>query len=365
MPSTSSPADTTTPDSSDEGIAGRRSTGHSSSSRVSAAACTRTSASSARGCGVGMRSTFRPSTPVGSRRRSTVVVSGIAIACPPKCKLASWPRQPAPPLLSADGARAASARRPSTEAARGARALELAPHRDGVAAVLVDADEAVLLVEREQGVVASLDTEAQRRVALGLRALAEGVEKRFADPAAAATRNDGDRELGRLLVDEAVSRVVATEKAVPRGADRKAVLDRDQDGVARPPPTLDIAGDRARLLAGAALAPVVGVVEHVAEEADILPASAANDHRPLTHSASAGSSSRSFSVWRNSAAGAPSTARWSNVPTNVVIGRTASSPSTGTTRSSIAPTATIAACGGLCRGGKLGARRMSQDGETT
>src|SRR6187200_1358902 len=61
------------------------------------------------------------------------------------------------------------------------------------------------------------------------------------------------------------------------------------------------------------------------------------------HSASAGSSKSSLSVWRNPAAGAPSAARWSNVATSVIIGRTAAWPFTATTRSSVAPTATIAA----------------------
>ena len=37
----------------------------------------------------------------------------------------------------------------------------------------------------------------------------------------------------------------------------------------------------------------------------------------------------------------------------VIIGRTTSSPSTATARSSVAPTATIAACGGLSTAMKL------------
>src|SRR5262245_63800474 len=58
---TSSPLPTTTPESSYEGIAGSRSTGHSSSPRVIAAACTRTSTSPGPGDGVSISSTFKPS----------------------------------------------------------------------------------------------------------------------------------------------------------------------------------------------------------------------------------------------------------------------------------------------------------------
>src|SRR5256886_8899799 len=75
-------------------------------------------------------------------------------------------------------------------------------------------------------------------------------------------------------------------------------------------------------------------------------------HGRESYSASPGSSRLSFSVWRKAAAGAPSTARWSNVPVRVTIGRTAVSPATATTRSSVAPTATIAACGGVWTAGE-------------
>src|SRR5438034_4927405 len=81
------------------------------------------------------------------------------------------------------------------------------------------------------------------------------------------------------------------------------------------------------------------------EVADVVPDR--GRHGRESYSASPGSSRLSFSVWRKAAAGAPSTARWSNVPVRVTIGRTAVSPATGTTRSSVAPTATIAACGGF------------------
>ena len=54
--STSGPTATTSPESSYDGVAGSRSTGHPSSSGVIAAACTRTSASPTPGSGVGIRS---------------------------------------------------------------------------------------------------------------------------------------------------------------------------------------------------------------------------------------------------------------------------------------------------------------------
>src|SRR5579884_376283 len=65
------------------------------------------------------------------------------------------------------------------------------------------------------------------------------------------------------------------------------------------------------------------------------------------HRASPGSSSDAVSVCRNSAPVAPSTARWSHVSVIVIVGRTTGAPSTATTRSSVAPTASIAACGGF------------------
>ena len=54
-----------------------------------------------------------------------------------------------------------------------------------------------------------------------------------------------------------------------------------------------------------------------------------------------------FTVRRKSAPSAPSTARWSTVSVIVIIGRTTTSPSRATGVSTVAPTARIAACGGL------------------
>src|SRR3954452_2549844 len=97
------------------------------------------------------------------------------------------------------------------------------------------------------------------------------------------------------------------------------------------------------------------------EVADVVPDR--GRHRRESYSASPGSSRLSFSVWRKAAAGAPSTARWSKVQVRVTIGRTAVSPptpsgGTGTTRSSVAPTATIAACGGFSTAVKLSTAYM-------
>src|SRR5439155_20064673 len=59
-----------------------------------------------------------------------------------------------------------------------------------------------------------------------------------------------------------------------------------------------------------------------------------------------GASSISFSVFRNCAASAPSTTRWSEESVTRIVGRAASAPSRTTARSETAPTASTAACGG-------------------
>src|SRR5439155_22409931 len=58
---------------------------------------------------------------------------------------------------------------------------------------------------------------------------------------------------------------------VPGGADREALVERDHGGVAGPAPVLDVAHrvPAARVLVPAG-APVVGVAQHVAEEARVL-----------------------------------------------------------------------------------------------
>ena len=68
---------------------------------------------------------------------------------------------------------------------------------------------------------------------------------------------------GVSLVHVAVARLGRGEEAEPGRADGKAVLERDHSGVAGTAPAADVPrGQRSRH----ALAPVVGVVEHVAQE---------------------------------------------------------------------------------------------------
>src|SRR3954454_19026872 len=69
--------------------------------------------------------------------------------------------------------------------------------------------------------------------------------------------------------------------------------------------------------------------------------------RRLAHSASAGSSTNCLTVRRKSAPWAPSTARWSTVSVIVIIGFTTTAPPSTTGVSIVAPTARIAACGGV------------------
>src|SRR5918994_6336438 len=68
---------------------------------------------------------------------------------------------------------------------------------------------------------------------------------------------------------------------------------------------------------------------------------------PDRQSARPGSSRNALTSSRNRAPSAPSTVRWSQVSVTVIIGRTATSPSRATGRSSTEPTARIAACGGF------------------
>src|SRR5262249_257957 len=75
------------------------------------------------------------------------------------------------------------------------------------------------------------------------------------------------------------------------------------------------------------------------EVADVVP----DRRRHQLYRASPGSSRLSLSVWGKAATGARATVRGSDVAVRVRMGRTAKPPSTGTTRSSVAPTATIAA----------------------
>ena len=192
----------------------------------------------------------------------------------------------------------------------GGRGVELGEHREGVV-VLVDLREAVALVQLDRAGVVAVDAERDGRVAGCARPVEQRVEQRRADALAARARDDGDGELRRPLVDEPVARPVAAEQPVPGRADREALVDRDHRSVAGPPPCLDVERDGARARVRRPLLPVVGVVEHVAEEPHVLGAAAPDDDRRLlgVHSASAGCSTSATSVCRNGAPSAPSIAR--------------------------------------------------------
>src|SRR5215208_3265043 len=144
------------------------------------------------------------------------------------------------------------------------------------AATLSDLAETVPLVKAEGGVV-GLDAERDLLEAVLLRLREETHEELLAVTLAAARRYDGDRKLGRLLVHEPVARLPLLEQAVPGGTDVARAGICDHSRVARPSPAHHVALDRP--LAGIhrrVLAPVVGVVEHVAEEARVVTAAGAN-----------------------------------------------------------------------------------------
>src|SRR5918994_6436748 len=100
------------------------------------------------------------------------------------------------------------------------------------------------------------------------------------------------------------------------------------------------------------LRPTVVRVEHQLGEAKPVAIETARGvevpHRvPDGQSARPGSSRNAFTSSRNRALSAPSTVRWSHVSVSVIIGRTTTSPSRATGRSSTEPTARIAAWGGF------------------
>src|SRR5205085_11954870 len=145
------------------------------------------------------------------------------------------------------------------------------------AAALADLAEAVPLVEAESGIV-GLDAERDLVEAVLLRLREQADEQLLAVALATARRHDRDREFGRLLVDEAVARLPLLEQPVPGGADVAGVGVRDHGGVAGPAPAHHVALHRSLGgIDGRVLAPVVRVVEHVAQEAGVMPAARA-DH---------------------------------------------------------------------------------------
>src|SRR5438093_1222527 len=97
------------------------------------------------------------------------------------------------------------------------RVVEARKHGPGAAA-LADLVEAVPLVQPERGIV-RLDAERDLREAILLRLREQARQQLLAEALAAPRRHHGDRELGRLLVDEAVARLPLFEQAVPRRAD--------------------------------------------------------------------------------------------------------------------------------------------------
>src|SRR5438132_4135217 len=83
--------------------------------------------------------------------------------------------------------------------------VELREHRPR-AARLTDLAEAVALVETQRGIV-RLDAERDLREAGLARLLEQRAEQLVAEALPAARRDDGDRQLRCLLVDEAVARL--------------------------------------------------------------------------------------------------------------------------------------------------------------
>src|SRR6476646_9906470 len=135
-----------------------------------------------------------------------------------------------------------------------------------------------MFVEGDERRVVTCDAEAERAMAVGPRPVAQGVEKRLPDAESTTARDDGDRELGRLVVDEAVPGLILAEEPVPGRAHGEGLVDGDEGGVSGPPPSLHVPGNRPEAVAGAPLAPVVGVVEHVAEVPHVLATTPADDH---------------------------------------------------------------------------------------
>ena len=122
----------------------------------------------------------------------------------------------------------------------------LGEHRDGVVA-LADLLEAVALVELDRARVGAVDAERDRGVAVRPRPLEQRVDERPADALAARVRDDGDRQLRRLLVDEPVPGPVACRTAGTRrrrpGSPSSIAITAVSPG---PPPRLDVERDRAR-----------------------------------------------------------------------------------------------------------------------
>src|SRR5947208_1001617 len=117
--------------------------------------------------------------------------------------------------------------------------LQAGEHRDRVLA-LAHRLEAELLV------VAGLllrGTQADRLEPVLARVLEQRVEQLLPGSLTAPARHDGERQLGRLLVDEPEARLALREQPVPRRAVGMRAVHRHEAGVAVASPVLDVAVD--------------------------------------------------------------------------------------------------------------------------
>src|SRR5262245_33683310 len=117
--------------------------------------------------------------------------------------------------------------------------------------------EAVLLVEAR---LILRGAEAHGAEAVRPCTIEQRLEELRACTAPAVTRDDGDSQLRRLLVDEPEAGLLLGEEAEPRCAVWVRALEREHAGVPAAPPVLDVAvHGPLRVLAEA---PVVRVAEH-------------------------------------------------------------------------------------------------------
>src|SRR5579864_4211291 len=105
---------------------------------------------------------------------------------------------------------------------------------------LGDGLESELLVPAD---LVGVGAEADGLEAVRARQVEERLEQLLARALAATARHDGDRQLRRLLVDEAEAGLVRSEEAIPGGAVRVRAFHGDDAGVAGAPPVADVAVD--------------------------------------------------------------------------------------------------------------------------
>src|SRR5919201_3822342 len=127
--------------------------------------------------------------------------------------------------------------------------------------------ETVVLVEVE-GWVVGLDGQADCSKPVLSRLVEQRGEQFLAEPLPAPARDDRNRQLGGLRIDEAVPGVTLAEQAIPGRADGLKLIDRDERGVTPAAPTGHIALQRD--VCFVAPARVVRVPQHVAEERQVL-----------------------------------------------------------------------------------------------